>query len=208
MGKEIAWANPATAGIVGLCTVVIPLAILNLGWIPSESAPLIIGWLLFGGLVQVICGIIEFKRGGLLFATPLLVFGLMLCITPAFGEITKIWIKDFSIPPAANGVGFLVVAVYVAAFFIATGLISWFLFLLCLLLDAGLWLVGFAAAGVLGAGAGAVGWFLLLIFALGMLYMACALFLNELFERSVLPIGGPLFKKVNLPASTKERTTA
>jgi len=204
MVKEISWANPATAGIVGLCTVVIPLAILNLGWIPRQSAPLIIGWLLFGGLVQVICGIIEFKRGGLLFATPLLVFGLMLCITPAFGEITKIWIKDFTVPPAANGVGFLVVAVYVAAFFIATGLISWFLFVLCLLLDAGLWLVGFAAAGVLGAGAGATGWFLLLIFALGMLYVACALFLDELFERPVLPIGTPLFKKGAVQASEEK----
>ncbi|MDO9536340.1 MAG: GPR1/FUN34/YaaH family transporter [Bacillota bacterium] len=195
MGKEMTWANPATAGIVGLCTVVIPLAILNLGWIPAESAPLIIGWLIFGGLVQVIAGIIEFKRGGLLFATPLLVFGLMLCITPAFGEITKIWIKDFAVPPAANGVGFLVVAVYVAAFFIATGLVSRLIFALCLLLDLGLWLVGLAAVGVLVPAAGAVGWFLLLIFALGMLYVACALFLNELFERQVLPIGAPLFTK-------------
>ncbi|RJX29114.1 MAG: hypothetical protein C4554_01295 [Dethiobacter sp.] len=204
MGKEITWANPATAGIIGLCTVVIPLAILNLGWIPPESAPLIIGWLLFGGLVQVICGIIEFKRGGLLFATPLLVFGLMLCITPAFGEITKIWIKDLAVPPAVTGVGFLVVAVFVAAFFIATGLVSWFLFVICLILDVGLWLVGLAAAGVLGAAAGAIGWILLLIFALGMLYVACALFLDELFERPVLPIGTPLFKKGALPESGKK----
>jgi len=199
MGKEMTWANPATAGIIGLCTVVIPLAVLNLGWIPAESAPLIIGWLIFGGLVQVIAGIIEFKRGGLLFATPLLVFGLMLCITPAFGEITKIWIKDFAVPPAVNGVGFLVVAVYVAAFFIATGLVSRFLFFLCLLLDLGLWLVGLAGIGVLAPAAGAVGWFLLLVFAVGMLYVACALFLNELFERPVLPIGSPLFHKGAVP---------
>lgn len=195
MGKEISWANPATAGIVGLCTVVIPLAILNLGWVPPAGAPLIIGWLLFGGLVQVICGIIEFKRGGLLFATPLLVFGLMLCITPAFGEIVKIWIKDLAVPPAVTGVGFLVVAVYVVAFFIATGLVSWFLFVLCLLLDLGLWIVGLTNAGVFPAGAGTLGWSFLLIFALGMLYVACALFLNEMFEKPVLPIGAPLFKK-------------
>ena len=194
MGKEMTWANPATAGIVGLCTVVIPLAILNLGWIPASSAPMIIGWLIFGGLVQVIAGIIEYKRGGLLFATPLLVFGLMLCITPAFGEITKIWIKDFAVPPAVNGVGFLVVAAYVVAFFIATGLVSKFLFFLCLLLDLGLWLVGFAAVGLLVPAVGGIGWFLLLVFAVGMLYVACALFLNELFERQVLPIGAPLFK--------------
>ncbi len=63
MEEKVTWANPATAGIVGLCTVVIPLAVLNLGWIPPQSAPLLISWLLFGGLVQVIAGIIEFKRG-------------------------------------------------------------------------------------------------------------------------------------------------
>ncbi len=192
--NSVSWANPATAGVVGLCAVVIPLSVLNLGWLPPESAPLIIGWLIFGGIVQVISGIIEFKRGGLLFATPLLVFGLMLCITPAFGEITKIWIESPGVPPSVMGVGFLVVAVYVIAFFIATGLVSWFLFVLCLILDLGLWFVGLASIGVLGAGAGAFGWLLLLIFAIGMLYVACALFLNEMFGKPVLSIGAPLFK--------------
>ena len=192
--NSVSWANPATAGVVGLCAVVIPLSVLNLGWLPPESAPLIIGWLIFGGIVQVISGIIEFKRGGLLFATPLLVFGLMLCITPAFGEITKIWLESPGVPPSVMGVGFLVVAVYVIAFFIATGLVSWFLFVLCLILDLGLWFVGLASIGVLGAGAGAFGWLLLLIFAIGMLYVACALFLNEMFGKPVLSIGVPLFK--------------
>lgn len=207
MNNNISWANPATAGIVGLCTVVIPLSVLNLGWIPPEGAPLIIGWLIFGGLVQVICGIIEFKRGGLLFATPLLVFGLMLCITPAFGEIVKIWIKDLAVPPAVTGVGFLVVAVYVAAFFVATGLVSWFLFTLCLLLDLGLWLVGLTDAGALAPAAGTIGWYCLLIFAIGMLYMACALFLNEMFDKPLLPIGAPLFKK-SAPLETTEEQIA
>lgn len=204
MDNNVSWANPATAGIIGLCTVVIPLSILNLGWIPPESAPIIIGWLLFGGLVQVICGIIEFKRGGLLFATPLLVFGLMLCITPAFGEIVKIWIKSSAVPPSVTGVGFLVVAVYVAAFFVATGLVSWFLFTLCLLLDLGLWFVGLTDAGVLSSGAGTFGWYCLLIFATGMLYMACALFLNEMFGQQVLPIGAPLFKKDARPEAEQK----
>ncbi|MBF7084453.1 hypothetical protein IT084_15990 [Desulfallas sp. Bu1-1] len=192
--KGIMWANPSTAGILGLCTVVIPLAVLNLGWIAPEGAPLLIAWILFGGLVQVICGIIEFRRGGVLFATPLLVFGLMLCITPAFGEIIKIWIKDLTIPSSVSGVGFLVVAVYVIAFFIAVGLVSRFLFILFVILDAGLWLVGLADVGVLGKGPEMFGWYMYLIFALGMLYVACALFLNELFGKQILPIGTPLFK--------------
>jgi succinate-acetate transporter protein len=202
MNQQMTWANPATAGILGLCTVVIPLSMLNLGWIAPQSAPIIISWLFFGGLLQVIAGIIEFRRGGLLFGTPLLVFGLMLCITPAFGEIIKIWINDPTVGPAVSGIGFLVVAVYVAAFFIATGLVSWYLFVLCILLDVGLWLVGLTGAGVLQAGmAGTLGWYSLLIFAVGMLYLACALFLNEMFGKPLLPIGAPLFKRNAMPES-------
>ena len=75
---------------------------------------------------------------------------------------------------------------------ISTGLVSWFLFILCALLDLGLWLVGLTDAGVIAAGT--FGWTCLLIFALGMLYLACALFLNELFQKQILPIGEPLFK--------------
>ncbi|NLX90427.1 MAG: hypothetical protein GXZ07_02360 [Firmicutes bacterium] len=192
MNNQISWANPSTAGIVGLCCVVIPLSLLNLGVLPPESAPIIIAWLICGGLVQVITGLIEFKRGGLLFATPLLVFGFALCITPALGEITKIWIKDMAVPAAVSGAGFLVIAVYVAAFFISTGLVSWLLFILCAMLDLGLWLVGLTDVGLISAGA--FGWTCLLIFALGMLYVACALFLNEMFQKQILPIGAPLFK--------------
>jgi len=143
----------------------------------------------------VITGIIEFKRGGLLFATPLVVFGLMLCITPAVGEITKIWIGNSAVPAAVSGVGFLVVAVFVIALFIAAGLVSKLLFILLLILDCGLWLVGLGDVGLLSRGVQVFGWFLLLVFALGMLYVACALFLNELFCKQVLPIGEPIFKK-------------
>jgi len=199
MNNQVTWANPATAGIMGLCTTVIPLSMTNLGWI--EPSPLLIGWLIFGGLVQVITGIIEFKRGGLLFATPLLVFGFMLCITPAFGDIVKIWINADAVSGAVSGVGFLVIAVYVVTFFISCGLVSWYLFTVVLFLDLGLWLVGFAGAGVLGAGAGTIGWYCLLIFALGMLYMACALFINEMFNKPVLPTGAPLFQPGGVPES-------
>ncbi len=206
--KEIMWANPATAGIIGLCTSVIPLAALNLGWIAPAGAPILIAWLLFGGLVQVICGLIEYRRGGLLFATPLLVFGLMLCITPAFEEITKMWIKDFTIPATVTGVGFLVVAVFVIAVAIAVGLVSKFLFILLAIADCGIWLVSLATVGVLGGGSAMVGWFLLFVFAAGMLYVGCALYLNEVFGRLVLPIGEPLFKPITVDNQTAGPPTA
>jgi hypothetical protein len=145
-------------------------------------------------LIQVIAGIIELRReGGILLATPLIVFGFMLCITPAFGEMVKLWIGATSAPAAANGAGFLVVAVYVISLFVATGTISGLLFVLCILLDIGLWLAGLSFLGVVGGALAAVGWIVLLVFALGMLYMACGIYLAEVFGRPILPLGKPIF---------------
>ncbi|MGB9886262.1 MAG: hypothetical protein ACPLPT_07335 [Moorellales bacterium] len=188
------WSNPGVAGILGLCCVVIPLCCMNLGWLPPQGAPVLLGWLIFGGIVQIVAGIIELRRGGgILLGTPLIVFGFMLCVTPAFGEMVKIWANAPAAPAAANGVGFMVVAAYVISLFVAVGTISGLLLFLCVLLDIGLWLAGLTFLGVIGGALSAVGWIALLVFALGMLYMACGIYLAEVFGRPVLPIGKPIF---------------
>lgn len=193
--KDIGWANPSTAGIIGLCCAIMPLVVLKLGWVGPEGAPVLIGWLITGGLLQIVCGIIEARRGGLLFSTPLLILGFTATIAPAIGEIIKIWIKGSTVPPTMSGVGFLVIAVWAIALFAASGLVSRFLFILMGVLDLSLWLLGLSMVGVVGAGADIAGSYLLLIFLLGMIYVACALFLNELFGKEMLPIGSPVFKR-------------
>lgn len=193
--KELGWANPSTAGIIGLCVAVMPMVVLKLGWVGPEGAPVLIGWLITGGLLQVVCGIIEARRGGLLFATPLLILGFTASIAPAIGELVKIWIKGAAVPPTMSGVGFVVIAVWAIALFVASGLVSKFLFLLMGILDVALWLLGLAMLGVVGPGLDLAGSYLLLIFLIGMIYVACALFLNELFGKEVLPIGTPVFTR-------------
>ena len=187
------WANPSSAGIMGLICAIMPLVVLKLGWVGPEGAPILIGWLITGGLLQIACGIIEARRGGLLFATPLLILGFTATIAPAIGELVKIWIKGAAVPPTMTGVGFLVIAVWAIAFFVASGLVSRFLFILMGFLDIALWLLGLAMLGVVGPGVDMIGTYCLLIFLVGMLYVACALFLNELFGKEVLPIGKPVF---------------
>lgn len=81
----------------------------------------------------------------------------------------------------------------------ATGLVSKTVFYLCILLDLVLWFVGLASLGVVALGV--IGWYLLLIFALGMVYVACAIYLNEVFGRAVLPLGAPMFKPPSVTVS-------
>ncbi len=195
MKNEVSWANPATAGIVGLCAAVIPLSVKNIGWIPPETALHLIPLLFLGGLVQVICGIIEFRRGGLLLGTPLIVFGLLLTMFPAFSDLMPLWLEVPAVPNHVIGLGVLVVCVYIISLFIVAGLISWLLSVLLLIVDVGLFLVGFSAVGVLGREAYVLGWVLVFIFGLGMLYLGCAFYLNEIFGKQILPVGSPLFKK-------------
>jgi len=193
--KETAWANPSAAGIIGLCCAITPLVILKLGWVGPEGAPILIGWLITGGLLQIVAGIIEARRGGLLFSTPLLILGFTATIAPAIGELVKIWIKGGAVPPTLSGVGFIVIAIWAIALFVASGLVSKFLFFLMGILDLALWLLGLSMLGVLGQGSDMLGSYLLLVFLAGMIYVACALFLNELFEKELLPIGKPVFTK-------------
>ena len=200
MGKDVFWGDAQPCGILGLCTVVIPLAVLNLGWVPPEAAPGILPWLIFGGLVQIVCGIIDMRRGGLLLATPMILFGFMLCLTPAFAQIIPMWLEIPTLPHL-NGVGFLVVAAFVIALANAGRLVSWFVFALLVCLCLGLWIVGLSFLGVFGGGLAALGWYLLLIFALGMVYVASAIYLNQLFCRQVLGLGAPLTKPDNVSVS-------
>lgn len=183
------WADPSPAGIVGLCTVVIPLCAVILGWAPKEAIPLLTAWQIIGGLVQVIAGLIEFRRGGMVFATAFLVFGLILCIEPALATLLAP-----TAAPFLQGVGFLIVAAFVFCFFFTVGLVSNGLFVACLLLDLGLWLVGLSFLGVGGPGLATAGAWALLIFALFMLYVSIAIFVNTAFNGPILSIGKPLFR--------------
>jgi succinate-acetate transporter protein len=68
------WANPASLGLAGFGLNTILLQIHNLGWIES-TMPLIFGFF-WGGVAQVIAGIIDARRGDMFGLTAFASYGL------------------------------------------------------------------------------------------------------------------------------------
>lgn len=190
---EQKWANATITGVVGLCCGVLPLCALNLGWIPSTAAPLLIPWLIISGFTQFIGGLINLKRGDVALGSALMVFGLLLTLTPGI-EVILTMTLGITIPPIIQGYAFIVLAIYGIAFMVVLGLASWFLFVAGVFLDLGLWLVALANIGCVAATWATYGWVSFFIFTLCMIYTFCTIYLNESFGRQVLPLGTPLYK--------------
>ena len=71
---DVAWANPGALGLAGFGFNTILLQIHNIGWIPS-TMPLIWGFF-WGGMAQVIAGIIDGRRGDTFGLTAFVSYGV------------------------------------------------------------------------------------------------------------------------------------
>jgi succinate-acetate transporter protein len=72
--EETQWANPGALGLAGFGLNTILLQIHNIGWIES-TLPLIFG-LFWGGVAQVIAGIIDARRGDIFGLTAFVSYGV------------------------------------------------------------------------------------------------------------------------------------
>jgi succinate-acetate transporter protein len=71
---EVAWANPGALGLAAFGFNTILLQVHNIGWIPS-TMPLIWGFF-WGGLAQVIAGVIDGRRGDTFGLTAFVSYGV------------------------------------------------------------------------------------------------------------------------------------
>ena len=186
-------ANPAPLGLAafGLTTVV--LSAINAGLLPPEAVPAVVPLAFsFGGLAQIVAGLLEFKNGNTFGTVAFTSYGAfwwwyaVLVWTTGAG-----WLK----PPDARGIGVVLLmwGVFTLYMWIATFRTSFTLWSIFLLL----WVTFFLlAGGDLGMGASwhkLGGW-------LGLLTGADALFLsfadvtNATFGRTLIGVGGPILK--------------
>jgi succinate-acetate transporter protein len=187
-------ANPAPLGLAGFGLTTVVLSAINAGLIEGDNSTLVAVVVplafAYGGVAQLIAGVLEFKNGNTFGMVAFTSYGLfwwwyaLLLWTAGAG-----WIK----PPAANAVGvtLLMWGVFTLYMWIPTfkaSLAVWSVFLL-------LWVTFFLlAGGDLGRGVGwhvAGGWCGLLT-GLDALYVSFAEVTNATFGGAVLPLGAPL----------------
>ena len=189
-------ANPAPLGLAGFGLTTVVLSAINAGLVkgdPSAVGAVVVPLAFaYGGVAQIIAGVLEFKNDNTFGMVAFTSYGLfwwwyaLLLWTAGAG-----WIK----PPAANAVGLtlLVWGVFTLYMWIPTFRASfavWTVFLL-------LWITFFLlAGGDLGMGLGwhvAGGWFGLLT-GIDALYVSFAEVTNATFKATVIPLGTPILR--------------
>lgn len=187
-------ANPAPLGLFGFGLTTVVLSSINSGLLAGDAGGLVavVTPLAFayGGVAQIVAGILEFKNANTFGTVAFTSYGLFwwwyafLLWTAGAG-----WIK----PPAAHAVGatLFMWGVFTFMLWIATFKLNrcvWSIFLF-------LWITFFLlAGGDLGMGAGwhtAGGWMGLLT-GLDAMYAAFAGVVNETWGRTALPLGPPM----------------
>ncbi|SCY68811.1 acetate uptake transporter [Desulfoluna spongiiphila] len=184
--KDNALANPGPLGLMGFGMTTVLLNIHNAGFFPMSAMILAMG-LFYGGMAQIIAGILEFKKGNTFGVTAFISFGhfwltlVALILMPKFG-----WIEATE----HHFMGWYLFMWGLFTFFMFFGTLKanrglQFVFgsltILFVLLAAHHW-TGSERIGVIAGFEG-------IICGLSAIYLAMAEVLNEQYGRVVLPIG-------------------
>ena len=179
-------ANPAPLGLMGFGMTTILLNIHNAGFFPISAMILAMG-LAYGGIAQVIAGIMEFKKGNTFGVTAFTSYGLfwisfvLLVILPEFGITTQT-------PVAYMGWYLLLWGLFTLFMFFGTlntNRALQFVFASLALLFFLLAARDFTGSEAIGRIAGWEG----IICGASAVYLAMAEVINEQFGEEIVPIG-------------------
>jgi succinate-acetate transporter protein len=190
--KEIL-ANPAPLGLMGFGMTTVLLNIHNADPValPLGSMILAMG-IFYGGLAQIIAGILEFRKGNTFGVTAFTSYGLFWLSLVGILVLPEI-LPGVSPPQATLLGGYLFMwGLFTMLMFIGTlkknlslSVVFFTLFILFYLLALRDW--GFISGGWIGIEG--------IFCGLSAIYLAMAEVINDSFGKSVLPIGKPLLKK-------------
>jgi len=179
-------ANPAPLGLMGFGMTTVLLNIHNAGFFPISAMILAMG-LFYGGLAQIIAGILEFRKGNTFAVTAFISYGLFWLSLVALILMPKLgWAEQT--PDAYMGWYLFMWGLFTLFMFFgtlranrATQFVFASLVVLFFLLAARDW-TGSAAIGTLAGWEG-------IVCGASAIYLAMAEVLNERLGRTVLPVG-------------------
>ncbi len=179
-------ANPAPLGLLGFGMTTILLNVHNAGFIPLSSMILAMG-IFYGGLAQVIAGIMEWKKNNTFGTTAFTSYGLFWLSLVALLVMPKFGLADAA-DSSAMGVYLLMWGIFTFLMFIGTLRISkalQFVFASLTILFLLLALSDFTGSATIATIAGYEG----IICGSSAIYTAMAQVLNEVYGKAVLPLG-------------------
>jgi uncharacterized protein len=179
-------ANPAPLGLMGFGMTTVLLNIHNAGFFPMSAMILAMG-LCYGGIAQVIAGILEFKKGNTFGLTAFTSYGFFWISLVALIVMPKLGLAEPT--PHAFMAWYLVMwGIFTAFMFIGTLRGNRALQFVFASLTALFFLLAFrdfSGSVLIGTIAGYVG----LVCGFSAIYLAMAEVINEQYGRTVLPIG-------------------
>jgi len=199
-GGEGGWANPLPAGLVSLAVAVFIFGAMFFGYTGDvgSPAPVRACWLFGAAIIQLTVAVIELKEGALNGGNVFLFFGAFFCFTTALDLFTKYILTNlgWAFDAKVDGWAWLALGItLIPVTFCYMKKAPLSMNLMVFALDFAVVFICGMDGGWISKAAGAIpaGWgcFIAGFFAL---YTVAAVFLNDNFERTVLPMPGPIFK--------------
>jgi hypothetical protein len=188
-------ANPAPLGLLGFGLTTILLNFANAGLFPVSAMILSMG-IFYGGLAQIIAGIMEYKKGNTFGMTAFASYGFFWISLVALLLLPSITFISGAKTAGATDPGFM------GWYFFVWGLFTMFMFVATLKKNTGLQII-FGTLFILfyllamkewgyisGNWIGYEG----IICGFSAFYLAMAEVINETYGKTVLPVGKPVFK--------------
>lgn len=191
MVEETKQANPAALGLIGFGLTTVMLSLINAGVLPKGGEQVVLPLAFaFGGLIQILAGLLEYKGGNTFGMVAFLGYGAFwwwftFLVLLGGDGVLNLSQAGSTIAATLLGWGVFTLYMWVATFKLSRAV--WWVFLT---LWITFFLLGFG--GLLGMNSLSVagGWVGLLCGLLAM-YTSFALVTNTTFERTVLPLGTP-----------------
>ncbi len=183
-------AEPASLGLIGLAIAALVLASTDLGLASSEMTSLMIPWTLFlGATAQLVAGIMDFKRNNIFGATAFTTYSLLWYAVSLTLFITIFTSVDFDLTHYAYGLtGFLFFSII-----LTVGSLMANKTFIAILLGIDIAIITLVLHILVGTSAIHVGISLTAV-SLFSFYGAAAILLNTMSQKTILPLGAPIWK--------------
>jgi succinate-acetate transporter protein len=189
--QKSVFANPAPLGLVGFGFTTVILSLINAGVLPKGGEPVVLPLAFaYGGLIQMIAGMMEFRTGNTFGTLAFLSYGAFWWWFSLLILLGGHGVLDLTQAGSTIAATLIVWGVFTFYMWIATFRLSKALWWVFLTLWVTFFLLGFGS--LLGAhGLSRAGGWMGLVCGLLAMYTSFALVTNSTFGKTVLPLGAP-----------------